>query len=246
MGGKEGIVPENLLFLSVDTADCTIIIGNERIAVNLGYFTDISLFQTARLSLFGKFKKVGIPGFGIMIVESLSVDSYPHVLILIYQEFIRRSLHMDVFEPFFRFAVKLLFIIFIDAVTHRGMHPDISIIVLLKFIYRIVRQRLIISIAIIESFHTEAVKAAQSRLGTEPDVASGVLEDSPHLTVRKSIMIGQAAELNVFIGSPSPLRLHEQQEQKQHDGMFQVVLFFYHHNRRFNLQLYENRNYFYK
>ena len=190
MGGKEGIVPENLLFLSVDTADCTIIIGNERIAVNLGYFTDISLFQTARLSLFGKFKKISIFGLGIMKVESLSVDSYPHVLILIYQEFVRRSLHVDVFEPFFRFALKLLFIIFVDAVTHRGMHPDISIIVLLKFIYRIVRQRLIISIAIIESFHTEAVKAAQSRLGTEPDVSSGVLEDGTHLTVRKSIMIG--------------------------------------------------------
>ena len=233
MGGKEGIVPENLLFLSVDTADCTIIIGNERIAVNLGYFTDISLFQTARLSLFGKFKKISIFGLGIMKEESLSVDSYPHVLILIYQEFVRRSLHMDVFEPFFRFALKLLFIIFVDAVTHRGMHPDISIIVLLKFIYRIVRQRLIISVAIIESFHTEAVKAAQSRLGTEPDVASGVLEDSTHLTVRKSIMIGKAAEFYVFIGSPCPLRLHEQQEQKQHDGMFQVVLFFYHHNRRF-------------
>ena len=84
-------------------------------------------------------------------------------------------------------------------------------------------------------------------MGTEPDVASGILEDSPHLTVRKSIMIGQAAELNVFIGSQSSLRLHEQQEQKQHDGMFQVVLFFnYHHNRRFNLQFYENRYYFYK
>lgn len=132
-----------------------------------------------------------------MIVESLSVDSYPHVLILIYQEFIRRSLHMDVFEPFFRFALKLLFIIFIDAVAHRGMHPDISTIVLLKFIYRIVRQRLIISVDIIESFHTEAVKAAQSRLGTEPDVASGVLEDGTHLTVRKSIMIGEAAEFYV-------------------------------------------------
>ena len=108
MGGKEGIVPENLLFLSVDTADCTIIIGNERITVNLGYFTDISLFQTPRLSLFGKFKKVSILCLGIMIEESLSVDSYPHVLILINQEFIRRSLHMDVFEPFFRLAVKLL------------------------------------------------------------------------------------------------------------------------------------------
>ena len=48
---------------------------------------------------------------------------------------------MNVFEPFFRFAVKLLFIIFVDAVTHRGMHPDISIIVLLKFIYRIVTRR---------------------------------------------------------------------------------------------------------
>ena len=239
MVSKEGIVPENLLFLSVDTADCTITIGNERIAVNLGYFTDISLFQTARLSLFGKFKKVGIFCFGIMKVESLSVDSYPHVLILIYQEFIRRSLHMDVFEPFFRFAVKLLFIIFVDAVTHRGMHPDISIIVLLKFIYRIVRQRLIISVAIIESFHTEAVKAAQSRLGTEPDVASGVLEDGTHLTVRKSIMIGEAAEFYVLIGSPCPTRLHKQQEQKQHDGMFQVVLFFYHHNRRLNLQFYK-------
>ena len=246
MGGKEGIVPENFLFLSVDTADCTISIGNERIAVNLGYFTDISLFQTARLSLFGKFKKVGILGFGIMIVESLSVDSYPHVLILIYQEFVRRSLHVDVFEPFFQFALKLLFIIFIDAVAHRGMHPDISIIVLLKFIYRIVRQRLIISVAIIESFHTEAVKAAQSRLCTEPDVASGVLEDGTHLTVRKSIMIGEAAEFYVFIGSPCPTRLHEQQEQKQHDGMYQVVLFFNHHNRRFNLQFYENRIYFYK
>lgn len=57
MVSKEGIVPENLLFLSVDTADCTISIGNERIAINLGYFTDISLFQTARLSLFGKFKR---------------------------------------------------------------------------------------------------------------------------------------------------------------------------------------------
>ena len=91
---------------------------------------------------------------------------------------------MDAFEPFFRFAVKLLFIIFVDAVTHRGMHPDISIIVLLKFIYRIVRQRLIISVAVIESLHTEAVKPAQSRLGTKPDVASGVLENGTHLTVR--------------------------------------------------------------
>lgn len=57
MGGKEGIVPESLLFLSVDTADCTITIGNERIAVNLGYFTDISLFQTARLSLLVNLKR---------------------------------------------------------------------------------------------------------------------------------------------------------------------------------------------
>ena len=233
MVSKEGIVPESLLFLAVDTAERTIRIGNERIAVNLGYLTDVSLFQTALLSLFGKFKKVGISGFGIMIVESLAVDSNPHVLILIYQKLERRSLHMDVFEPFFRFAVKLLFIIFVDAVTHRGMHPDISIIVLLKFIYRIVRQRLIISVAIIESFHTEAVKAAQSRLGAEPDVASGVLEDGTHLTVRKSIMIGEAAEFYVFIASPCSTRLHEQQEQKQNDGMFQVVLFYIHHNRRF-------------
>ena len=119
-----------------------------------------------------------------MIVESLTVDSNPHVLILIYQKLERRTLHMDAFEPFFRFAVKLLFIVFVDAVAHRGVDPDISIIVLLKFIYRVIRQRLIISIAVIESFHTEAVKPAQSRLGAEPDVASGVLEDGTHLTVR--------------------------------------------------------------
>ena len=81
MVSKEGIVPENLLFLSVDTADCTISIGNECIAVNLGYFTDISLFQTARLSLFGKFKKISIFGFGIMIIESLTVDSYPESIL---------------------------------------------------------------------------------------------------------------------------------------------------------------------
>ena len=184
MGSKEGIVPESLLFLAVDTAERTIRIGNERIAVNLGYLTDVSLFQTTLLSLFGKFKKVGISGFGIMIVESLAVDSNPHVLILIYQKLERRTLHMDAFEPFFRFAVKLLCIIFVDAVAHRGVHPDITIIVLLKFIYRVIRQGLIISIAVIESFHTEAVKPAQSRLGAEPDVASGVLEDGTHLTVR--------------------------------------------------------------
>ena len=183
MGSKEGIVPESLLFLAVDTAERTITIGNERIAVNLGYLTDVSLFQTTLLSLFGKFKKVSILCLSIMIVESLSVDSNPHVLILIYQKLERRPLHMDAFEPFFRFAVKLLCIVFVDAVAHRGMHPDISIIVLLKFIYRVVWQRLIISIAVIESFHTEAVKTAQSRLGTEPDVASGVLEDGTHLTV---------------------------------------------------------------
>ena len=46
-------------------------------------------------------------------------------------------------------------------------------------------------------------------------------------------MIGEAAEFYVLIGSPCPTRLHEQQEQKQHDGMFQVVLFYIHHNRRF-------------
>lgn len=156
---------------------------------------------------------------------------------------------MDVFEPFFRFAVKLLSIVFVDAVAHRGMDPDISIIVLLKFIYRVVWQRLIISIAVIESLHAEAVKTAQSRLGTKPDVASGVLEDGTHLTVRKSIMIGEAAEFYVFIGSPRPTRLHEQQEQKQHDGMFQVVLFINHHNRRFIMYYLKrffpvNRNYF--
>lgn len=57
MGSKEGIVPESLLFHAVDTAERTIRIGNERIAVNLGYLTDVSLFQTTLLSLFCKFKR---------------------------------------------------------------------------------------------------------------------------------------------------------------------------------------------
>ena len=211
-----GVVPDHTLTIAIDSGEGAIQIGDEQVAIELLDIADVAIHQAARLWLLGKLEEIGVLGLGAVVIAALAIDEEPHVLLVVDEHLEGRSHHLDALEPLLRLTVELLGIVIINAIAGRSMHPDIAIIILLKFIDRITEQRVFVTAAIQISLHSEPIKSVESRLSTQPDVAIMVLEDGSHLTIAESVAIGQATELNVLESSPYQYGLHGEQHDKHY------------------------------
>ena len=137
---QEGIIPEHALFVAIQQTQRSIAISNHQFAVYILQTADVRIQETAALRLLHIFEQVGGFVLHIIIIKTLSPHLNPHILLRIHQKFLWCPLYVDGLQPHFRLAVELLGSRVIDTISHRSMHPDLSFIVLLQFIYVIVGQ----------------------------------------------------------------------------------------------------------
>ena len=137
---QEGIIPEHALFVAIQQTQRSIAISNHQFAVYILQTADVPIQETAALRLLHIFEQVSGFVLHIIIIKTLSPHLNPHILLRIHQKFLWCPLYVNGLQPHFRLTVELLGSRVIDTISYRSMHPDLSFIVLLQFIYVIVGQ----------------------------------------------------------------------------------------------------------